>query len=394
MNKLIPKEVVDILTLINKQNHQAYLIGGAVRDILIGKVPTDYDLCTNLQLQTLTEQIPHFHLMKKNDRRNAGVTRINDNTIEISEYKGETLNEDIQRRDFAINGIAIDKTGSIIDPFGFQQDIINKKITLIDKTGNSIKENPLLILRAIRLACQLGFEIDNDTKEQIFKHKVSISSIIGQRINIEFSKMLITDQFPRYLEEYFDIFLMIIPELININDTDILKRQKLLSIIPNNLPLKLAALFTYNGNALRDFTQVASRMKLDKKTTKLVLMLLSYKDKKIDTSKNSINRTIHEFNVHNVDLLFAYKKAVIEVNNDHVKNMNKTIELYQQVLDQIISSRVSNIRINTDKLLEMGYNTEESVLIFDDIKARIINCSLQNDERSINSYILKNYKRS
>lgn len=394
MKKNISKNVVDIMTLINNQDKQVYIIGGAVRDFIIGKKPTDFDLCTNLPLLAIKEQIPHFHLMKQTNIRNAGVIRIDDTVMEISEFKGETLEEDIQKRDFTINGIAMDKEGTIIDPFNFEQDIHNKTISLIDKTGHSIKENPLLILRAIRLACQLDFKIDEATKEQIFKHKVSIARLIGQRVNIELSKMLVTDLFPKYLDEYFDIFLMVLPELININYDSIEKRTKLLTIMPNNLPLKLAALFTFNGNPIQDFTQFANRMMLDKKTTKLVLALLSYKDKNIDISRTGINRTIHEFNVQNVDLLFAYKKAVMEVNNDCTKHMGKIKELYQAVVDEIISTRISNIKINTSRLVEMGYTSEESTLIFEDVKGRIITNSLQNDEKSINSYILKNYKRS
>ena len=297
MKKQIPKTVVDIMTLINNQDKQVYVIGGAVRDFIIDKTPHDYDLCPNLPLLAIKEQMPHFHLMKQTSIRNAGVIRIDDTIMEISEFKGETLEEDIRKRDFTINGIAMDKEGTIIDPFNFQQDIHNKTISLIDKTGNSIKENPLLILRAIRLACQLGFKIDDETKQQIYKHKVSIARLIGQRVNIELSKMLVTDLFPKYLDEYFDIFLMVLPELININFDSIEKRTKLLTIMPNNLPLKLAALFTYNGNPTQDFTQFANRMCIDKKTIKIVSLLLAYKDKDIDMSQSGINRTIYEFNI-------------------------------------------------------------------------------------------------
>ena len=74
--------------------------------------------------------------------------------------------------------------------------------------------------------------------------------------------------------------------------------------------------------------------------------------------------------------------------------MGKIKELYQAVVDKIISTRISNIKINTSRLVEMGYTSEESTLIFEDVKGRIITNSLQNDEKSINSYILKNYKRS
>lgn len=394
MERQIPRSVVDIMTLINNQNKQVFIVGGAVRDFIIGQTPKDYDLCTNHPLLAIKEQIPHFHLMKQTAIRNAGVIRMNDIVMEISEFKGETIEEDILKRDFTINGIAMDKDGNIIDPYNFQTDINQKRISLIDKTGESIRINPLLMLRAIRLACQLDFEIEEETKEQMKKNKLTIARIIGQRVYIELAKMIVTDKFPKYLDEYFDIFIMILPELININFEDMQKRNRLLSVMPNNIALKLAALFSYNGNPTQDFTQFANRMMLDKKTTKLVLTLLSYKDKDININKNGINRVIYEFNVQNVDLLFAYKKALMSVNHECTIPLDRVRELYQIVVDQVIQSKISNLQINTDRLIEMGYSKEDATLILEDVKGRVIRSTLQNDERSINSYILNNYKRS
>ena len=394
MEKQIPRIVVDIMTLINNQNKKVFIVGGAVRDFIIGKIPKDYDLCTNHPLLAIKEQIPNFHLMKQTPIRNAGVIRMNDIVMEISELKGETLEDDILKRDFTINGIAMDIDGNIIDPYNFQTDIEQKRISLIDKTGESIRTNPLLMLRAIRLACQLDFEIDEETKNQMKKNKLTIARILGQRIYLELAKMIVTDKFPKYLDEYFDIFIMIVPELININFEDIEKRKKLLSIMPNNIYLKIAALFSYNGNPTQDFTQFANRMMLDKKTTKIVLTLLSYKNKELDVSRNGISRAIHEFNVQNVDLLFAYKKALMSANNECTTSLDIVKGLYQSVVDQVIESRISNLQLNLDKLVEMGYTRDESTLILEDVKGRVITCSLQNDERSINSYVLNNYKRS
>ena len=392
--KQIPTKVVDILTLINNQNKEAYIIGGAVRDFIIDKIPHDYDLCTNLPLLAIKEYLPHFHLMKQTDLRHAGVIKMGDTIVEISEYKGDTLESDILKRDFTINGIAMDKDGNLIDPFGFQQDIYDKKISLIDKTGESIKKNPLLMLRAIRFACKLGFKIDDNTKAMIFKHKVTLSKIIGQRVYIELSKMILSNSFPDYLEEYFDVFIMIMPELINISKEDFQKMKKLLTLMPENITLRLAALFSYNGNSIQDFTQFANRTQIDKKTIKLVLALLPYKDKGIDVSKIGINRTIHDFNVQSVDLLFAYKKATMALDNSCLQDLSIIQKEYQEAVDKIIQTRIANLQINIDKLVQMGYTQQESNIIIADVKGRIITSSLQNDPNSIHSYILKNYKRS
>ena len=142
----IPEEVVDILKLINSQNYEAFLIGGAVRDILNSQIPKDYDICTNMPLEELKKVLPNFHLMKKTNIRNAGIIIINNISIEISMYKGKNLKEDILKRDFTINGIALSHIEGLIDYYNFRTDIEKKKIRLIDNTSNSIKENPIIIL--------------------------------------------------------------------------------------------------------------------------------------------------------------------------------------------------------------------------------------------------------
>ena len=392
MEHKIPVEVVDIMRLINNQNRQCFLIGGAPRDILMNNEPKDYDLCTDLPLEQITELIPHFHLMKQTELRNTGVTKVGTNTIEISEFKGKTLEEDILRRDFTINGVAMDSEGNLIDPYNHKKDIETKTLSLIDKTGISISNNPMLILRALRLASQYGLTIDENTKNQIKANGVCLTRVIGQKAYGEFAKLIITNDFSEYLEEYFRVFVMLIPELINV--TDFGKTYKLLKLSPNNLILKLAALFSLNKNNVQDFTQFANRMCIDKKTIKIVSLLLSYKGKDIDVSKTGINRTIHEFNIQYVDLLFAYKQMIMVLENQETKSIDKAKNKYQKTLDEIISSRISNLQINLDIITAMGFGKEEAELILSDVKGRIITNSLQNNENSIEAYILNKHKKS
>lgn len=392
MEHKTPKCVVDIMTLINNQNKQCFLIGGAPRDFILDKEPKDYDLCTDLPLEQITELIPHFHLMKQTEIRNAGITRVDDTTIEISELKGETLEQDILKRDFTINGVAMDIKGNIIDPYNFQKDIESKTLSLIDKTGNSIRINPMLILRALRLASQYNLTIDRTTKEQIKANVVCLTQVIGQKAYGELSKLLLTDNVSKYIDEYFKAFIMLIPELINIPSLD--KMYNALNISPNNLILKLASLFSFNKNNIQDFTQFANRMRIDKKTIKIVSLLLAYKDKDIDMSQNGINRTIYEFNIQYVDLLFAYKKVIMTIENQDTKYLDIARKKYQKTIDEIVATRISNLKVNIERITQLGYTQEEAEIILSDVKGRIISNSLQNTEYSIEAYILNKHKKS
>ena len=392
MEHKIPKCVVDIMTLINNQNKQCFLIGGAPRDFVLEKEPKDYDLCTDLPLEQITGLIPHFHLMKQTEIRNAGITRVDDTTIEISELKGETLEQDILKRDFTINGVAMDINGNIIDPYNFKKDIETKTLSLIDQTGSSIQTNPILILRALRLASKYDLTIDQTTKDRIKSNVVCLTQIIGQKAYGEFSKLLLTDNVSKYIDEYFKAFIMLMPELINIPSLN--KMYKALNISPNNIIIKLASLFSFNKKNIQDFTQFANRMCIDKKTIKLVTLLLSYKSKNIDISQSGINRTIHEFNIQNVDLLFAYKKLILSLDNQDTNHLKLAQHHYQKTIDEIISTRISQLTVNQEKIEAMGFNQEEAQLIFEDVKGRIITNTLQNTENSITAYILNKHKKS
>ena len=103
-----------LLRLQNNQGYEAYLVGGAVRDTVLDKPNKDYDICTNMPLPQIKELFPKFHIMKPNNHRNTGVMRFNNLEIEISTYKGKSIQEDLSNRDFTINAIALDKNGKEI----------------------------------------------------------------------------------------------------------------------------------------------------------------------------------------------------------------------------------------------------------------------------------------
>lgn len=394
MKSKLPNNVVNIMRLINKQNKESYIIGSAVRELIMYNKAYDFDLYTNLSLCKLQEQIPNINIIKTNEGKKAGIIKENDCIIKIYELCTERLEEEMIKKDFTIEGIAMDEEGNIIDLYNFQKDIYNKKVSLIDQTGTSLKIEPALILKALRLSCQLDFEIDEKTKELIFQNKLSTTKTIESNNFTEISEMITKDKFPDIFEEYFNVFLMIIPEIINVKLDDYIKRKMLLTIIPDNLILKLAALFTYNTDNNRDFQQFANRMKLDRKTTRLVLKLLSYKDREISNSDEDINNIIKEFNIQSVDLLFAYKKAVMIADNECIKNLEEIKNIFQAKINELTKFKISNIQVNLEKIVSMGYSQEESNIIFDDIRRRILTESLQNNPQSIRSYVLSNYKRS
>lgn len=206
----IPKEILEAAKTLKDNDFEAYLVGGCVRDLILGLKPKDWDIATN----ALPEEI--IKIFKKtfyeNDFGTVGVVNenVSDETIkiiEITPYRSEgtysdsrrpdevtfgvSLEEDLTRRDFTINAIALDPhKGQIIDPHKGQIDIKNKVIRAVGNPDERLKEDSLRILRAIRLNTELGFTIDKKTELSIKKLSQSIKTVSKERIRDELSRIV------------------------------------------------------------------------------------------------------------------------------------------------------------------------------------------------------------
>lgn len=207
----IPENVSRVTSALRTAGFEAYLVGGCVRDMLQGRKPKDWDATTNAspeQIQALFEDT--FY---ENDYGTVGiVSETEDETlkvIEVTPYRTEgtytdkrrpdsvsfhaKLEDDLQRRDFTINAIAYDDSkGHIIDPYKGQEDIKDKVLRTVGNPYDRFHEDALRILRAVRLAADLGFTINIETQEAIVKTAPNLKEIAMERIRDEFSKMVMS----------------------------------------------------------------------------------------------------------------------------------------------------------------------------------------------------------
>jgi tRNA nucleotidyltransferase (CCA-adding enzyme) len=209
----VPKEVRDVSLVLSSAKFENFMVGGCVRDLLLGRAPKDYDLTT---IATPEEITPLFeHTFYENDYGTVGI--VNDEpkaenlrVIEVTPYRTEsgysdfrrpdevkwakTLDEDLKRRDFTMNAVAYDiEKGEIIDPFDGQKDIEKKLIRTVGDAEERFKEDALRMLRALRFAAELGFAIEEETLNAIVKHKELLKHISKERIRDEFIKIVMSD---------------------------------------------------------------------------------------------------------------------------------------------------------------------------------------------------------
>ena len=175
-------EVRKILELINNDNYECYIVGGYIRDYILGINSKDYDICTNAPLDRLKYILRNY---KYNIQFNTININIKDINIDITPYRREfvyykrkpikyeftnKLQDDMQRRDFTINSICMDCNGNIVDLLNGILDIYNKQIKCIENIDRKLIEDPLRILRAIRFKVYLNFNIEKNLEIGIKKY--------------------------------------------------------------------------------------------------------------------------------------------------------------------------------------------------------------------------------
>ena len=206
----VPKEVTHVTEKLQNGGFEAYLVGGCVRDLIIGKKPKDWDITTNATPEETKSLFQHtFH---ENEFGTVGI--VNDEaldetlkTIEVTTYRIESsysdtrrpdsvsfsqnLEDDLKRRDFTINAIAYDPhKGHLVDLYKGQEDIKDMIVRAVGNAGERFSEDALRILRAIRINSELGFTVETETEKAIQENAHLLKKVSRERIRDEFIRIL------------------------------------------------------------------------------------------------------------------------------------------------------------------------------------------------------------
>jgi len=209
----VPDEVKNISLALSRAGYENYLVGGCVRDLLVGNKPKDWDITTKA---TPEQIIALFHkTFYENDFGTVGV--VNEETedktlkvVEVTPYRlessytdfrrpdqvswGKTLEEDLARRDFTMNALAYDiKSHELIDIYDGEKDILKKIIRTVGKPDERFKEDALRMFRALRLSSELGFAIEHETQKAIEENGELLQHVSKERIRDEFEKIIMSE---------------------------------------------------------------------------------------------------------------------------------------------------------------------------------------------------------
>jgi len=202
---ILPTAIKKIIDDFKREGFLVYVVGGSVRDLLLGRTVTDWDLTTNARPEEILKLLPHGHY---NNNYGTVIVKAGNYLMEITTFRKEseyddfrhpqkvswakTIEEDLGRRDFTVNAIAFDGK-EIIDPFQGQKDLQKKIIATVGNPDQRFAEDGLRLMRAVRLASQLGFVIEEQTRLAIKRNSSLIKKISWERIRDELLKIIGSD---------------------------------------------------------------------------------------------------------------------------------------------------------------------------------------------------------
>ncbi len=225
----MPKNVDIAINLLQSAGFEAYAVGGCVRDSLLGKTPNDWDITTSAKPENMKSVFADFHCIDTGIKHGTVTVVIDGEPLEITTFRldGEyednrhpksvtftsNLGADLGRRDFTVNAMAYSKMTGTVDLFGGQNDLKNKIIRCVGDPDRRFNEDALRILRALRFASALDFEIEEKTAQSLLKNRALLGNISEERIAKELLKLVCGKGAKRILTDFAPVLFEILPEL-------------------------------------------------------------------------------------------------------------------------------------------------------------------------------------
>ena len=437
-NELI-KEALEIINIIEDSGYEAYIVGGSLRDSLLGMQPKDIDIASSA---SPTEIKLIFNSYKTIDTGIdfGTVTLIyNNKPVEITTFRSESvyldsrrpdsvsfeknIDEDLKRRDFTINAMAYNQSKKLVDLFSGEEDLNNKLIRCVGSPDERFSEDALRMLRAVRFACVLNFDIEKNTFEAIKYNASRIEHISKERVQAELNKILMSSKPSRGIRLLLDSKLLdyVLPEISRLsgfNQNNPFHHLELLEHtlcvldkVEPRLQLRLAALFhdagkidtvTLDENGIGHFYGHDS---VSEEITKSVLKRLRYSNEIIELTsqlvryhmiqanvigKKGIQKLLRIFGENNIfelaDLHFADSSCTtMEVKEDVFRLK------IRQVLDENIPFSVKDLDIDGYDLMKIGAKGKQIGDILNELLELVSEDASKNNKNQLMLYAKEIY---
>ncbi len=396
----IPKQVIYIIEHLQKNGFEGFIVGGCVRDYLLGFEPKDFDITTDAMPQdiknifnhTIDTGIEHGTVTVVLDRQNFEVTtyRIDgeykDNRRPENVIFSKKIDEDLSRRDFTMNAIAYNINKGFIDPFNGREDIKNKLIKGVGNADIRFKEDALRMMRGVRFSAQLGFNIEEKTFLAIKENNKLIENISVERIRDEFLKLIKSDYIEKLsLLQETNLYKYFIPEI-----EPIFKNYKKNILILKKLSKDLRLAFLLSHLTEKEVELILKRLRLDNKTIKEIKTIITYfnydfKEDRIETRKFLCE--IGEVELFKKILEIKFCISLIENNLVQCKKYDNIYDEIEETIRKNQCFSLKTLAITGNDLKEIGIINGKEI---GELLKKALNLVLEQPNKN-NKEILLNY---
>ena len=429
----IPKEVAHVLRKLTGAGYEAWCVGGCVRDSLLGRVPQDWDVTTSATPEQVMEAFPR-RTIPTGLRHGTVTVRSGSGGVEVTTYRIDgvyedrrrpssvsftsSLDEDLRRRDFTVNAIAMGLDGELHDPYGGQDDLREGVLRCIGDPDERFSEDALRLMRGIRFAAVLGFRIPPDVEESIRRNRLLLREIAPERVQMELCKLLkgakATDVLREY-EEIIDVFWPEITEMIGFEQRnphhcyDVWEHTlHAMDGVPfDDLTLRLTMLlhdigksrtFQLDERGIGHFhghqavgremaVGMMRRLHFPNVLRNQIALLVELHDRPLTATEKAVRRALRQFGEETFRQLLAVKRADNAAHTAEDGGRLATVREVEAILEDLIARQacfsLKQLAVNGDDMIALGLSGRKIGETLDALLNSVIEDELPNERERL-----------
>ena len=436
----IPEYVNELLLRLEQNGYAAYVVGGCVRDFFLGRVPEDYDITTNAlpgeikkcfeDKKTINIGEAHGTIAVVSDGKVVEITTMRvDGEYEDKRHPQSvcftrSIEEDLSRRDFTVNAIAVSGTGKVVDIFGGMDDIKNKVVRAVGNPHKRFGEDALRIMRCIRFASVLGFTIEAETSDAARSLAHTLKNVSRERVFTEISKLICGENVGEILLKYSDILCSVIPELKSMIGFDQHNIHHAFDVYthsvhavencPQDLPLRLAALFHdigkpdcffigedgqghFYGHAAKSAElaeEILKSLKVSNNLRSLVTELIKIHNRDIVNSAKALRKLWNNISPEAAERIFSLKiadtLALAPEYHNRTEYLTETQKAFEEIKSATPKISENTLALSGRDLMELGITKGKEIGKIKKLLAEaVVNGETENKKEELLSFFKK-----
>lgn len=428
---MLPSQVRAVLTRLEGAGFPAFAVGGCVRDTLLGRTPSDWDITTAARPEQALELFSGYAI--PTGLRHGTVTVRQDGmALEVTTFRAEgaysdhrrpdqvwfspSLEEDLRRRDLTVNAMAMDVRGDLTDLFGGQDDLRRGVLRCVGEPGQRFREDALRILRTLRFSAVLGFTIEPDTAAALRAEAPLLRYVSPERLTAELDKLLCGSHVLPVLLDYPETLGVILPEILpcvgfcqrnphHIYDVWAHTAHAVAAIQPQPLlrwtmllhDLGKPGCFTLDAAGVGHFyghsalsAQIAEdichRLRRDNRSTRQIVTLVRCHDRDIPRTERAVSRAVSKLGEETFRQLLAVKRADNDAQSPADRPRQADIHQAETILEGLLARQacftLKDLAVNGDDLLALGFRGREIGTTLQSLLAAVLN-GAENEKNSL-----------